>query len=170
MIAPARQFTYPLQIAGEEDALGRGALRVLVHPAAGGTFLATCALGFKSATMPTGIFACSNPDEMCSVAGGYAYVVDTARPERCTHLSLKPVVEVLVLPVQGLLVFAGFHGLMAWGTNGLDWETARLSWEGIRLGAVEGDTLHGFGWNMQTDKDVAFTVDLRSGSHTGGGF
>ncbi len=32
LIAPARQFTYPRQVAGEEDALARGALLVLVHP------------------------------------------------------------------------------------------------------------------------------------------
>jgi len=170
LIAPARQFTYPLRIAGEEDALGRGALQALVHPAAGGTFLATCALGFTSPSMPTGVFACPNSDELCAVAGGYAYVIDTARPERCTHLSLKPVVEVLALPEQGLLVFAGFHSLMAWGADGRAWETARLSWEGLRLGEIAGDTLHGFGWNMQTDKDVAFAVDLRTGKHTGGGF
>jgi hypothetical protein len=170
MIAPARQFTYPMQIAGEEDALARGALQVMVHPASGGTFLATCALGFMSPSLPTGVFACPNQEEMCAVAGGYAYVVDTARPERCSHLSLRPVVEVRVLPAQGLLVFAGFHSMMAWGPVGLAWETARLSWEGLRLGEAEGDTLHGFGWNMQTDKDVAFAVDLQTGSHTGGGF
>src|SRR6184192_3898623 len=41
LIAPARQFTYPHQIAGEEDALARGSLQLLVHPMRGGTFLAT---------------------------------------------------------------------------------------------------------------------------------
>ena len=170
MIAPARQFTYPLQIAGEEDALSRGALQALVHPAAGGTFLATCALGFTSTAMPSGVFACPNADELCAIAGGYAYVIDTAHPERSVHLSLKPVVEVRVLPKHGLLVFAGFHSLMAWGVGGLAWETERLSWEGVQLGEVDGDTLRGFGWNMQTDKDIAFAVDIRSGKHTGGGF
>ena len=71
MIAPARQFTYPQQIAGEEDALARGALQVLVRPATGGTFLATCALGFTNPAMPTGIVGCPNPHEICAVAGGY---------------------------------------------------------------------------------------------------
>ncbi len=170
MIAPARQFTYPIQIAGEEDALARGALQVLVHPAAGGMFLATCALGFKSAAMPTGVFACPDPEMLCAVAGGYAYVIDTAHPERSTLLSVKPVVEVMALPSPGLLVFAGFHGLLAWGVNGVAWESARLSWEGIRLGNVEGNTLRGFGWNLQSDKDVAFAINLRDGTHTGGGF
>ena len=170
MIAPVRQFTYPLQIAGEEDALARGALQVLVHPAAGGSFLATCALGFTSAMMPSGVLACPNPDELCAVAGGYAYLIDTSNPVRSTHLPLRPVVDVLVLPAHGLLIFVGFHSLMAWNRDGLTWETARLSWEGVRLGDVEGHTLHGSGWNMQTDKDVAFAVDLRTGQHTGGGF
>jgi hypothetical protein len=175
LIAPARQFTYPRQVAGEEDALARGALLIQVHPATGGTFLATCALGFTDSTMPTGIFACPNPRELCAVAGGYAYVIDTASPERSSHIPLKPVVEVLVLAAQNLLVFVGFHTLVAWGREGLAWQTARLSWEGIRITGVRADAngvaaLHGFGWNLCTDKEVEFAIDLRTGTHTGGAF
>ena len=170
LIAPARQFTYPHQVAGEEDALARGALLVLVHPASGGTFLATCALGFTDASMPTGIYPCPNPRELCAVAGGYAYVIDTAAPERSTHIPLKPVAEVLPLPAHSLLIFAGFHTLLAWGAEGLAWQTARLSWEGLRIEGVEGDTLRGFGWNMTANKDVEFSIDLRTGAHSGGGF
>jgi hypothetical protein len=170
LIAPARQFTYPHQVAGEEDALARGALLVMVHPASGGTFLATCALGFSDASMPTGIFSCPNPRELCAVAGGYAYVINTPAPERSTHIPLKPVAEVLPLPAHNLLVFVGFHSLLAWGAEGLVWQTARLSWEGLRLEGVEGDTLRGFGWSMAANKDVEFSVDLRSGAHSGGGF
>jgi hypothetical protein len=170
MIAPARQFTYPRQIAGEEDALARGALQVMVHPVCGGTFLATCALGFTSLSTPTGVFACPNPDELCAVAGGYAYMIDTTQPERSTHLRLRPVVEMRVLAERSLLLFVGFHHIAAWGVIGLAWETDRLSWEGLRLGEVEGDHLHGFGWNMPTDREVAFSVDLKTGTHTGGGF
>jgi hypothetical protein len=170
MIAPVRQFVYPVQIAGEEDALARGALRVMVRPAAGGAFLATCALGFRSETMPSGVWACPNPEEICFVAGGYAYLVNTARPESCVHLGLRPVVEVRVLAESGLLLFVGFHSIVAWGKDGLAWETDRLSWEGVRVGAVNGDSLQGVGWNLKTDKDVEFVVDLRTGKHVGGGF
>ena len=102
LIAPARQFIYPKQIAGEEDALARGALQLMVRPASGGTFLATCALGFTDPAMPTGVFACPNPHEMCAVAGGYAYVIDTAQPDHCTHIALKPVVDVRLLVAQKL--------------------------------------------------------------------
>jgi hypothetical protein len=168
LIAPARQYSYPLQIAGEEDALARGALLLMVRPVAGGTFLATCALGFTDPSMPRGVYACPNADELCAVAGGYAYVIDTARPERCTQISLKPVAEVRVLGEQGLLVFVGFHSMVAWGALGLVWETRRLSWEGLRLGDVNDGVLHGFGWDLMADKEVAFTVDLRTGESKGG--
>ena len=170
LIAPARQFVYPQQIAGEEDALARGALQLIVRPASGGMFLATCALGFTAPVMPTGIFACPNPQEMCAVAGGYAYIIDTRQPEHCTHIALKPVVEIHPLAAQQLLLFVGFHSIVAWGTNGMAWESARLSWEGVRITSVDGDVLHGTGWNMMTDQEAAFSLDLLTGKHQGGGF
>ncbi len=168
MIAPARQFTYPMNIAGEEDALARGALILSVKPASGGSFLATCALGFTNPAMPTGIFACPHPDELCAVAGGYAYLIDTLHPERCTLLTLKPVIA--VTKSNNLLLFSGFHIIQAWGHAGLAWETKRLSWEGIRVAEITATEIVGFGWNLQTDKEVEFRVDLRTGSHTGGAF
>jgi hypothetical protein len=175
LIAPVRQFTYPRQVAGEDDTLARGALLVQVHPEVGGAFLAICALGFTDPKMPTGIFACPNPRELCAVAGGYAYVFDTALPERSTHIPLKPVAEVLVLAEHGLLIFVGFHAIVAWGREGLAWQSDRLSWEGIRIIGVRtaqdgAAALHGFGWNLHTDKEVEFSIDLCTGAHTGGGF
>lgn len=179
LIAPARQFTYPRLVPGEEDALARGALQLLVHPESRGDFLATCALGFTHPSMPTGIYSCPNPQELCAIAGGYAYIINTAAPENSTHIPLRPVTEVLLLPDYALLIFAGFHNLLAWSPSGIVWQTARLSWEGLRItgvragagGALDGaPQLHGFGWNLHTDKEVEFAVDLRTGAHTGGGY
>jgi hypothetical protein len=168
MILPVRQCTYPQQIAGEEDALARGALLLMVKPAAGGSFLATCALGFTSASMPTGVFGCPNPQHLCAVAGGYAYIVDTLAPAGCTHLPLKPVVEVRVLETQRLLLFVGFHTILAWGADGLAWQTAKLSWEGVRITEILEEEVVGFGWDLMTDKEIEFRVDLRTGAHLGG--
>ena len=170
LIAPARQFVYPQQVPGEEDTLARGALLLLVKPQRGGTFLATCALGFTSPSMPKGVFACPNPDDLCAVAGGYAYVVNTLSPERCTQIPLKPVVEVRALEENRLLLFIGFHTLAAWGCEGLAWESARLSWEGIRLTEITKDEVVGFGWDLKTDREIEFRVNLRTGAHQAGAF
>ena len=173
LIAPARQFVYPLRIAGEEDAMERGALQLLVRPAASGgrsgSFLATCALGFRDPALPSGVFPCPAVDDMLAVAGGYAYLVNTTTPEKCVHLPLRPVTEIRSVVEEGLILLAGFHTVAAVGATGLLWETGKLSWEGVRMGEVRDGKLHGEGWNMQTDRDVPFSVDLRTGAHEGGG-
>ena len=163
LIAPARQFTYPRQVAGEEDAMARGALLVQVHPAAGGIFLATCALGFTDPSMPTDIFSCPNPRELCAVAGGYAYIIDTSAPERFTMIPYRPVLEVRVALETGLLLFVGHHSILAWGAGSRAWESEKLSDEGVAITAIEGGLLRGTGWNMRSDKETAFTLDLGVG-------
>lgn len=170
LIAPARSFTYPQRVPGEEEAMARGALDLLVRPAAGGAFLATCALGFSSGSVPTGVWGCPRAEEMCAVAGGYGYVIDTAQPERSTMLPMRPVVEVRPAVEAGLLLFAGFHSVLAWGEAGIAWGTERLSWEGVRLGEVEAGRLHGWGWEMLSDRELPFTVDLATGACEGGGY
>jgi hypothetical protein len=170
LIAPARQFVYPMRIAGEEDAMERGALQLLVKPSSGGSFLATCALGFREKSLPSGVFACPAADDMLAVAGGYAYLVNTLTPERCVHLPLRPVTQIISAVDAGLILLAGFHTVAAVGADGLLWETAKLSWEGVKLGEVRDGKLHGEGWNMQSDRDVPFSVDLLTGAHEGGGF
>ena len=170
LIAPARQYMWPQNIAGEEDALARGALRLMVRPAAGGSYLVTCALGFRDPSMPTGVFECPRAGEMCAVAGGYAYLAMVNRPEDCTLLGMKPVVAVVPVVSAGLLLFVGFQTILAWGVEGLAWETSRLSWEGVRVSSVSDKEVRGFGWDLRTDKEVEFAVDLRTGTHAGGGW
>jgi hypothetical protein len=170
MILPAHQFTYPLHVPGEEAAISRGALHLLVHTPQAGDFLATCALGFDSASVPTGIWACPHADDICAVAGGYAYIIRSTHPSQSLFLPLRPVVAVHPLPDHNLLLFAGFHSLLAFGRDGLLWQTARLTWEGLRITEISADTIHGFGWDLTTDRDVAFTVSLSTGHHTGGAF
>jgi len=170
LIAPARQFVYPLHVPGEDDALARGAMLLNVRPASGGSFLATCALGFRDPTLPSGIFSCPRPDDLLAVAGGYAYLIDTLAPAACLHVPLRPVTQVLLAPDAGLILLAGFHTVAALDANGLRWETARLSWEGVTLGEIRDGKLHGSGWNMHTNREVAFTIDPVTGTHIGGGF
>ncbi len=170
LIAPARQYTYPMRVPGEEDAMNRGALLLDVKPMFGGNFLATCALGFREATIPNGVFACPRPDDLLAIAGGYAYLIDTLRPERCLHLPIRPVTHLVAAPTNGLLFLAGFHTVAAIGANGMRWQTARLSWEGVTLSGVDRGRLHGTGWNLHTDQEVPFSIDLESGHHEGGGF
>lgn len=168
LILPRRQFVYPKHAEEVE----RGALEVLVRPAdspspeSAEPFLGTFALGFSDPAAPSGVWACPDPNWMCAVSGGYAYMVNTARPEEFAQVEFRPVLEVRALPEQKLLLFAGHHALLAWGTAGKAWQTARLSWEGVQIDRIEGRWLHGIGWDLRTDQDLPFRVDLETGEHT----
>lgn len=160
-ILPARHFVYPANVEEVEQ----GALEVLVRPEGPGAapFLATCALGFRDPVVPTGIWSMPSSLEMCAVSGGYAYVIDTSEPTRFTMAPSRPVLQVLPATAAGLLLFVGHREIIAWGAEGQAWQSAKLSDEGVTITSVEGSILHGLGWNMMTDKETPFTLDLQTG-------
>ena len=184
-ILPARHYTYP----NDAEEVERGALEVLVDPEPKELgapsfprrlregwentapsspillpFLATCALGFQDPAVPTGIWSTPNPDELCAVSGGYAYLINTAAPDRFTMLTWRPVLQVRPVPEHSLLLFVGHHAILAWGADGEAWQSPKLSHEGVTINTVEGGLLHGLGWNLITDKETPFALDLRTGS------
>jgi hypothetical protein len=187
MILPSRHFVYPA-VAEEVE---RGALEVLIQPAAAEQpFLATCALGFRDPAAPTGLWAMPNPDWLCAVSGGYAYLIDTTEPARFVMIRYRPVLDVVCCTADKqqraadavqraaenvetaaddlqspspMLLFAGHHSILAWGRDGEVWESDRLSAEGITGLRIEKGILHGLGWDLRTDKDLPFTLDLETG-------
>jgi hypothetical protein len=161
LILPPRHFVYPR--AAEE--VERGALEVMIRPEApdAAPFLATCALGFRDPAAPTGIWSTPNPEEICAVAGGYAYLIDTSAPERFSMLAYRPVLEVRAAVAANLLLFVGHHAILAWGPDGNAWESVKLSDEGVTIAGIDGGQLHGTGWKMKSDREEPFTLDLRTG-------
>jgi hypothetical protein len=161
LILPPRHFTYP-QAAEEVE---RGALELLIRPDAPDVqpFLATCALGFRDAAAPTGLWSTPKPVEICAVAGGYAYLIDTTSPERFTMIPYRPVLEIRPLVEMDLLLFVGHHSIFAWGREGQAWESEKLSDEGVTITGIDGGVLHGTAWEMKSGRESAFDLDLRSG-------
>jgi hypothetical protein len=162
-ILPARHFVYPRDVEEVE----RGALEVLVRTNEPGAspFLATCALGFRDPAVPSGLWSAPNPDEMCAVAGGYAYIIDTTAPDRFIMLPYRPVLGVQPAVDQRLLLFVGNRTILAWGPDGEAWQSPKLSDEGLTITSIDHGILCGLGWNLMTDKDTPFRLDLRSGMH-----
>jgi hypothetical protein len=158
-ILPARHFTYPRHA----EEIERGALEVLVRPRRAEPFLATCALGFRDPAAPTGLWSAPHPDCLCALSGGYAYLIDTTLPERFEMLPYRPVLDVRAAPADNLLLFVGHQRILAWGSNGQAWESEKLSDEGITLTAIGPGILRGNGWEMRTDKEIAFALEMRSG-------
>jgi len=169
MILPSRHYIYP----AAADEVERGALEVLIRPGcdpAAEPFLATCALGFRDPATPTGIWAMPHPDWLCAASGGYVYLVNACAPDEFTMLRYRPVLNIISFRVAdtaqsaaGFLLFVGHHTILAWGADGEAWESDRLSWEGVIVDRIEGGNLYGKGWDLMTDKDLPFVLDLATG-------
>jgi hypothetical protein len=161
LILPPHHFVYPRAA----DEVERGALEVMIRPNAQDAqpFLATCALGFRDPAAPTGLWSSPEPEKLCAVAGGYAYLIDTAAPDRFTMIPYRPVLEVRAVVAEGLLLFVGHHSILAWGSSGQAWESAKLSDEGVDLAGIDDGVLRGKGWQMMSDNEKPFALDLRSG-------
>jgi len=162
LILPPRRYTYPR----DAEEVERGALEILIRPDEGGAlpFLATCALGFLHPSVPTGIWSTPEPQKICAAAGGYAYLIDTTAPGRFTMIPYRPVLEIRPVPCERLLLFVGHRSILAWGPEGLAWESGKLSDEGLAIESVDGGLLRGTGWDMKSDRDRRFAVDLRTGT------
>jgi hypothetical protein len=169
LILPPRAFVYPRQAEEVE----RGALEVLIRPGAeefdpeaslsAQQFLATCALGFRDPVVPNGLWSTPRPEEICAVAGGYVYLIDTTAPERFTMIPYRPVLEIRPVVAQGLLLFVGHHSILAWGCEGQAWQSDKLSAEGVKITDLSGGILYGLGWNQFTDKETVFMLDMKTG-------
>jgi hypothetical protein len=146
----------------------RSGAYVRIEPKQGAAWYGFFALGFESDRMIHAAYSCPDPDTVCIVVGGYAYVVNTADPTQWFRIEQRPVLEVRVLSELGLLLFAGFTTIIALGRTGLQWTTERLSWEGISITEISGGKLRGLGWDALTDKEMPFEVDLRTGQSSGG--
>jgi hypothetical protein len=98
------------------------------------------------------------------------YLIDTRDPSQWQQVEYRPVMEIRPVQEAGLLLFSGFHSLLAWGRSGAVWQTARLSWDGVRITSIEAGTIAGLGWDMRTDQEIPFEVDVKTGQHRGGGY
>lgn len=76
----------------------------------------------------------------------------------------RPVLRVIPVPEENLLLFIGHLAILAWGPHGKAWQSGKLSDEGVTITLIKDAQLHGLGWNMITDKETPFVIDLHTGS------
>ncbi len=155
---------YPVKLE-EGD---RSGIYVRVMPGGGTPWTGFFAMGFESGQVVSAVCSCPDPDSVCAIAGGYAYVVKATDPAQWFRIEQRPVVDLRAFPELGLLVFTGFTSMTALGRSGVAWTTKRLSWEGVTITEISGDKLRGLGWDAIADREVPFEVDLLTGKHTGG--
>src|ERR1700694_1569760 len=146
----------------------RSGIYVRVVPQKANSWVGFFALGFESEHAARGVYSCPDPDSLCVVVGGYAYLVNIVDPARWMQLEQRPVMDVKPVPEFNLLIFVGGTTISTVGKSGWLWTTGRLSWEGITISEIKDQVLYGTGWDALKDKEVPFELNLITGRHSGG--
>lgn len=116
----------------------------------------------------SGLFASPSPAKLCVVSGGLGYLVAARHPMAYGIVRLYPIQDVRAIPELGLILFASFTHIVAYGAEGQAWATPRVSWDGISISRVSKDGVEGRAWDSPRDREVGFVVNAHTGELTGG--
>lgn len=116
----------------------------------------------------SGIFTTPHPSTLCVIARGDAYFIHADDPSKWLLLEDSPIVAVRCAVAEGVLVLATPWYVVAMGADGETWRTPRIAIEGLELHDPGGGTLTGVADPDDRAAARMFSLDLRTGAHTGG--
>lgn len=125
------------------------------------------ACGMRASGAVSGLVTTPNPEVLCVLVRGTAYMVDvTDRSYRPVAVSAPVTAAAPVLPA-GLLLLATPWQVIGIGLGGVVWQSRRVAIDGLRLDEADESRLIGV-----ADPDSAepreFVIDLHTGTHEGG--
>jgi len=147
---------------------GRDGLLVEVRPEHGQSWLGTFAFGQVTPKGASGIFTTPDPQRFCVVSKGEGYLVSATTPTVWEAVRATPIIDVRTVFAQGIIVFADYTTLVAYGPAGVKWQTKRLTWDSLKITEVTDTTIKGEFWDIRNEATAGFTVDLATGTHQGG--
>lgn len=160
---PAPRHYFPRdQAAGQDGVVAR------VRPETGEAWIGMFVFGKFGKAGVTRVLSMPDPEKLCVVARGAGYVVTAAKPDVWETVRAIPVVDVRALARAGLVVFANYTELLAFGEQGVKWRTKRLAWDGLKIVAVGDRTIVGEYWDIREEATQRFEVDLGTGTARGG--
>ena len=139
-----------------------------IHPEQGERWLATFAFGQVTPKGVTGVFTTPDPQRVCVVAKGAGYLVSASFPTRWEPVNATPIIDVRPISAHGIIVFASFTDLVAYGQSGIKWKTRRLTWDGLRITDITAKSIKGEFWDIRSEAMATFVVDLTTGTDQGG--
>jgi hypothetical protein len=117
------------------------------------------------ASAPSRLIAWPDARSFCVLYGGSAVVVRADDPQKTYEIDTYPVTQMFVAAERGIVVFADFTNLTAYGGAGLLWRSQRLALDEVRVEGIEGDALTVYGFFGGSSNRL--TVDVATGQASG---
>lgn len=154
----SRRHFFPGGQAGGKDGPS-----VRVVPDGADAWIGTFAFGGSGFTR---VLSMPNPTMLCVIARGAGYIVSARTPDIWEEVAAFPITDARAIPTAGIVVFADYTELVAYGESGMKWRTKRLAWDGLKVIAVGERTLVGEYWDLD-ERMRRFEVDLLTGTAHG---
>jgi len=119
------------------------------------------------------LIAWPDAQSFCVVYRGNAVVVRADEPTATYEIDTYLVTGTFVVEEKGVVVFADFDHLIAYGGDGLLWHSPRLALDDVRVEGIEGDTLIVYGYFATAEPTgpdggcERFAVDIATGQASG---
>lgn len=155
-----RTLYYP----GATESGGRDGVLIRVTPKGGRAWVGMFAPGYYPLNA---VYSCPDPKSLCVISGGTGYLINSAEPKQWSEIPCFPVLDVRTIYHQGLILFVQFAEIVAYNSAGKLWKTSGLAHDGITIIRIDDTTIYGTATCVSTD-DQDFTVNAKTGSHTGG--
>lgn len=110
----------------------------------------------------SGVYAHPDANTVCVVSGGDGYIVRADDPTQWAEIFENPIFDVVSIPNQGILVFATYSELVAYGADGLVWQTERLALDELHITGVHDGYIYARTNRIDSD-DVPVKIDAKTG-------
>jgi hypothetical protein len=140
-------------------------LWIRVRAAGGTTWIGVYAFGYSSPPAFSRVVSTLDPNRVCVISNGAAYIVKADEPETWEQVPVIPVLDMRLLPEHQLLVFTDFTRLTAYASNGFAWRSPQVCWDELKIIKVTHDTIEGTGYDATNSfsNEMRFAVDIKTG-------
>lgn len=126
------------------------------------------AFGEYGCSFPSCVVPLPDSDRVLIVSSGDGFIVREGIPGGFEKVKAVPVRSVHLVPRQKLIALADDTTIVAYGGDGLRWQSERIGWHDLRIEKVEDSAIHCKTFDIRSDEDIEFTVDTTSGIAHGG--
>jgi hypothetical protein len=134
-----------------------------VSAASGRKWIGVFKFGYSAPPVVSRVVSSPDPNRVCVLSEGAAYLVRADEPEAWERIPATPVLDVRCVLEQGLLILADFTHMAALDRNGLVWQSPRVCWDGLKIVSITSETIEGTGYDPTSSHESRFLVDLKTG-------